>query len=332
MGAIAVPITSIPNRIRAMDAGRDLSAVADLVEQCFSGTLDPEGHGYLQQLRATARFAGLLGWASLEAPAVPLGGYVWEEERRVIGNVSLMPFTNQGKRCYLIANVAVHPDFRGRGIGSALTRQALEHARSHHAATAWLQVREDNPSAVHIYRTLGFHEHTRRTTWVSNGSGAPAFFVAPPPAQALPLGGRVSIGPRLSQHWGDQLAWLDALYPRELSWHLPCDRTLLAPGLEGFLQRLLALNFPRHWAATQDGRPLGVLSWRGALDGEDTLWLAAPEGCAQGVVSALLRQARRDLAGRRALNLNLPAGLAAQAVAASGFGERHTLIWMSLDL
>ena len=63
---------------------------------------------------------------------MPPAGLVWKEDspdgggRRLVGNLSLIPIGLQGKRGYLIANVAVHPDFRGRGIGRELTTTALE--------------------------------------------------------------------------------------------------------------------------------------------------------------------------------------------------------------
>ena len=58
----------------------------------------------------------------------------------------------------MIANVATHPEYRGRGIARALTMTALDHARYHNAVATWLQVRDDNPDAIHIYKTCGFEE------------------------------------------------------------------------------------------------------------------------------------------------------------------------------
>ena len=37
-------------------------------------------------------------------------------------------------------------------------------------AAVWLQVRDDNPSAIHIYETHGFKERMRRTNWYSGPS------------------------------------------------------------------------------------------------------------------------------------------------------------------
>jgi ribosomal protein S18 acetylase RimI-like enzyme len=92
---------------------------------------------------------------------------VWEEAGQLVGNLSMIPISVQGKRSYMIANVATHPDYRGRGIATALTYTAVRHAQEHGTSSVWLQVRDDNPSAIHIYVTQGFEERLRRTTWYS---------------------------------------------------------------------------------------------------------------------------------------------------------------------
>ena len=37
-----------------------------------------------------------------------------------------------------------------------LTKRALQHAREHNGKSVLLQVREDNPGAIHLYDSLGF--------------------------------------------------------------------------------------------------------------------------------------------------------------------------------
>ena len=315
--------------LRRLDARRDLAAVADLVELCFNDTLDPEGRSYLKQMRQAAQHARLIGWAdSLSHEAgMPPAGLVWEEDspdgggRRLVGNLSLIPIGLQGKRGYLIANVAVHPDFRGRGIGRELTTTALELARSRGAPAAWLQVRDDNPPAIHIYETVGFKQRARRTSWVTTAE--------------IPAGGRPNgapVGPRVvsrqASHWPEQRAWLRAIYPAELSWHLPLDWKALPPGIEGMLYRFLIWQYPRHWAVLQGSRLAGLLTWVGSSGHADRLWLAAPAEIDEEAMVALLTAARRGLPRTRPLALNLPAGMSAPALRRAGFGTQQTLIWM----
>jgi ribosomal protein S18 acetylase RimI-like enzyme len=311
--------------LRPLDARRDLAAVADLVELCFSDTLDPEGRNYLKQMRQAAQHASLVGWANSLYPeaSLPPAGLVWVEgnpgagSQRLVGNLSLIPINLQGKRGYLIANVAVHPDFRGRGIGRNLTTAGLEMARKRGAPAAWLQVRDDNPGAVHIYETAGFKERARRSAWLTTAEIPPG---GPSPG--------LNIVSRHSNHWPQQKAWLSALYPAELSWHLPLDWKALQPNLGGTLYRLLTWYSPRHWAVLQDNRLEGVLTYAHSTGQTDHLWLAAPPDADPEALFELLKATRRSLPRRRPLALNLPAGMAAQALRNAGFSTHQTLIWM----
>jgi ribosomal protein S18 acetylase RimI-like enzyme len=315
----------IRQHLRPLDARRDLVAVADLVELCFNDTLDPEGRNYLKQMRQAAQHAALIGWANSLYPdgSMPPVGLVWVDgdpqagEARLVGNLSLIPINLQGKRGTLIANVAVHPDFRGRGIGRALTVAGLEMARKRGVPAAWLQVRDDNPSAIHIYKTCGFLERARRSSWVTTAdipSGSPAY--------------GANITSRQPDHWPQQKAWLSTLYPKELSWHLPLDWKALDPDLPGSFYRLFTWYFPRHWAVLQDNRLAGMLTYAQSSGQTDYLWLAAPPEANQQALFELLRAARRSLPRRRPLSLNLPASMAAQALRSAGFSTHQTLIWM----
>ena len=313
------------NHLRQLDARRDLGAVADLVELCFSDTLDPEGRNYLKQMRQAAQHAALVGWANSLYPenSMPPSGLVWEEHdpktggQQLVGNLSLIPIHMQGKRAYLIANVAVHPDFRGRGIGRALTTAGLEQARKRGASAVWLQVRDDNPSAIHIYEAVGFKERARRSTWLTSGEMSP---------NGTPPG--LSIARRQSSHWAQQKSWLSALYPAELSWHLSLDWKALPPDLGGKLYRLLAWYYPRHWAALHTHQLAAVLTYIRSSGYADNLWLAAPADVSETVLVGLLTAARRSLQRSRPLALNLPAGMATQALHQAGFSTHQTLIWM----
>ena len=115
MSSITVPVNTKEHpHVRPLNVIRDLSVVADLIELCFAPTMDNEGQRYLSDMRRASRDDGFLNWASrvTETTSLPLTGYVWEQNGRIIGNASLIPFRDKGKRVYLIANVAVHPDHR----------------------------------------------------------------------------------------------------------------------------------------------------------------------------------------------------------------------------
>ncbi|MBT2385108.1 GNAT family N-acetyltransferase [Streptomyces sp. ISL-11] len=59
-------------------------------------------------------------------------------------------------RRLLIADLRVAPAHRGRGVGSALMRRALEQGRELGARAAWLEVTSVNAPAVRAYRRMGF--------------------------------------------------------------------------------------------------------------------------------------------------------------------------------
>lgn len=55
-----------------------------------------------------------------------------------------------------VGNLAVRAEARGKGIGEALLRKALDHARAHSLALATLEVRITNEAAIRLYDKFGF--------------------------------------------------------------------------------------------------------------------------------------------------------------------------------
>ena len=322
--AIVNPLPVDSGRLRPFDVRRDLKPVADLVELCFRDTLDQNGQRYLKQMRDAARHGGLLSWAGgfAEQASLPMTGFVWEEDGRVVGNLTLIPFHHEGRRIYLIANVAVHPDYRRRGIARALTLAGVDHARSHRAASVWLHVRQDNEVAVQLYQSLGFIERAVRTTWRSRQDGSALFSETGKVAPAY------AIGPRRRVHWPQQHAWLERLYPPELAWHFPLKIHALRADLSGSIYRLLVGASARHWVAQREKHLAGVLTWQSFHTSADVLWLATPPEAEDEAIYQLLRCARRGLSPRRPLALDFPAGLGSEAIRRAGFHAQTTLVWM----
>jgi ribosomal protein S18 acetylase RimI-like enzyme len=330
MSTLTNYLTSSPatGHLRPFDVRRDLGPVADLVERCFADTLDAEGERYLQQMRSAANNPTFMRWAAAAAEwaSIPLSGYVWEEAGKLVGNISLIPFNVLGQRFYLIANVAVHPNYRRQGIARSLTIQSIKHSRQRGAPATWLHVREGNVAAIDLYRSLGFVERARRTTWHSQ-PGAPPAVLAP----------QINIVSRSSQHWKNQQVWLRAAYPPEVTWHLQINFKSLRPGLVGALLRMVNSSPIRQWSAVRQGELLGVLTWQSNRGFADNLWLAAPTqprdpALSNEAISALLAYARQHLSPRKLLTLDYPAHQASEVIQPAGFREHQTLIWMSLSL
>ncbi len=55
-----------------------------------------------------------------------------------------------------ILNIAVDPDYRRKGIGSALMKNLLGESKTLSARAITLEVRESNTAAVHLYERAGF--------------------------------------------------------------------------------------------------------------------------------------------------------------------------------
>ena len=309
-----------PSHLRPFELRRDLRAVADLVELCFGSRLDADGREYLRQMRA-ASAAGWMGWASaaVDRVSMPMSGFVWEEDGRLVANLSLLPVHAQGQRGYLIANVATHPDYRRRGIARDLTQAALDHLRRRGIPWCWLQVDEDNPPAQLLYQQMGFAEVARRTTWHS----APSL-----PVESAPTPSGYKIAPRKSADWPQQRAWLERVYPDQITWHLPLRLNLLQPGLGSALNRFLNDRQVRQWSLRRGAELVAVLAWQSSFRQADWLWLAAAPEHEEAAVLSLLSVARRSLPPRRALAVDYPAGRAVEALGAAGFRAHQTLIWM----
>lgn len=307
--------------LRLFDARRDLGPVADLIELCFRDTLDPDGRRYLQRMRSIATQPRLLRWAASSADwsNVPFLGYVWEQDGTLVGNASLIPYKVHGKRFYLIANVAVHPDYRRQGIARQLTLQAVHHARQRQAPSVWLHVRQENESASRLYRELGFLERARRTTWICKDE-----------ANKYPELSQVKITWSRRHHWNAQRYWLLQNYPPELSWHMSFEPEVLNPGLRGMVHRILKQAYIQQWSAVKGKEWLGSVSWQFTAGYTNLLWLSVPPHTDDHVTRELLLYARQNNSSKRPLALDYPAGQFAAAIQSAGFTSHQTLIWMEM--
>jgi [ribosomal protein S18]-alanine N-acetyltransferase len=67
-----------------------------------------------------------------------------------------------------ILNLAVAPEFRRRGVGSALLRAGLNALRHRRVDEVFLEVRESNRSAQSLYTTHGFRPVGQRAAYYRN--------------------------------------------------------------------------------------------------------------------------------------------------------------------
>lgn len=305
--------------IRPLNVLRDLPAVADLIELCFLSTMDNDGQRYLSDMRRASHDDSFLNWAShmAETASMPLMGYVWEQDGRIVGNASLIPFRDHGRRIFLVANVATHPDYRRQGIGRALTERAMHHAHDKNASAIWLHVRDDNPGAIQLYEGLGFKEIVRRTAWYA----IPDRYVDVPQTD-------IQIAPRQPRFWLQQLDWLRRLYPESMNWYHSWNFNALKPGIWNWVYLLFVDFNIKQWAAVRKDQLLATLTWMPSGGRSESLFVAAGETPDAEALTQLLIHARRYLSNHTSLTLDYPAGEMTDAIRAAGFRVRRTLLWM----
>ena len=329
MSTITTTLASSTRHLRPFDIRRDLDPVADLVETCFAETLDEDGKRYVRQMHSAARNPGYLRWASAVADhtSIPLSGLVWEENGKVVGNLSLIPFLNQGRQFYLIANVAVDPEYRRQGIARALTEAAIEQVRNRGVGAVWLHVREENTPAYNLYTSLGFVKKACRTTW--DFSPRNVVNLAP---NTRDQDGEIKVGKVQPMHWPQQRAWMQAIYPPELTWHIPLNLNAMRSDVWGALYRFFSGMVIKQWAAVQDQQLLGVLVWRPQSSRADQLWVAAAPEQEDVAISALLAHLIKVMPDRSRMVLDYPARQGNLAFSEAGFRIQQTLIWMEVKL
>lgn len=147
------------NGIRPFDIGQDLRPVAELIANAFAHELDQRGISALREMRVMSHFSSVIKILNRSTGEFDdyFGGFVWVEEGKVVGNVTVQRAERSGGR-WQIANVAVAPIYRGRGISRQLMQRALNHIRDEGGKHAVLQVYENNFVARSLYQSLGFEE------------------------------------------------------------------------------------------------------------------------------------------------------------------------------
>ncbi|MFZ4826644.1 MAG: GNAT family N-acetyltransferase [Phototrophicaceae bacterium] len=164
--------------LRPINLSTDLGQLADLIEHAFRQTMDASGKAAIQEMRHLSKIGGglrLFGGLNNLAQGISLG-FVWVENHQIVGNVSIYPapdLPSDMGRTYIIANVAVYPDCRGKGIASRLMEASLQHIHERGGRRILLQVDMDNNVAHHLYHKMGFRDERAWIQWRRRGMVAP---------------------------------------------------------------------------------------------------------------------------------------------------------------
>ncbi len=319
----------LPTGLRPMDPARDLAAIARVIEVAFSEELSPGGHLVMRDLYLLNTLSPLLWVLSRAMPSLYdyLGGFVWEEDGRVVANVTLTRADNSGNQ-WIISNVAVLPTYRRRGIARALVEAAINHSRTKGGTRVLLQVRSDNPGAKRLYEELNFHYLESVTEMVAERVPTNQFL--PPP--------NVDIIAPVANRWHEAYDVARAAVPLAVQRMRPLrTQSFRVPQRSiGEMVRDLFIGAPRErWWAQVDGRVAALLTIerRPLHQSEQVEIMIHPQAIGH-VETALINKLTERLNGHRTVRATLAAelGEARQLLRSIGFRESRTLDHMMLDL
>ena len=139
--------------IRAYETGDDLHALTDLIHA-----------GYASQAQAGLRYWGTHQSVDDTRSRFASGlGLVAQRDGRYIGTILVKPpqpdsivQIYRDPHTWSIAQYAVHPDFKGRGVGRELHERAVQLARSCGARTMALDTAAPAERLIAMYRRWGY--------------------------------------------------------------------------------------------------------------------------------------------------------------------------------
>lgn len=229
--------TLIQDGIRPVNLRADLGAIATLLEICFED-MDSSGRAAVREMRVLARSNVLLTVVQGMDRMLKglMQGFVYMEDRQIVGNVSLYP--SGYDQTWVIANVAVHPDYRRRGIAQKLCEAALQRISGWQGQAAILQVDGHNFTAQRVYQRLGFYPEASFTRWRWRGDDVP-----------LPLPNMPDITYRSLQEWRRAFELAQYVRPTQLGWLRPTHESVFRPGVLKTLTHFLSSTTQEQWVA-----------------------------------------------------------------------------------
>ncbi|MCB0112993.1 MAG: GNAT family N-acetyltransferase [Caldilineaceae bacterium] len=314
--------------VRPFDIGRDLRPVARLIAIAFADELDESGEAALRELRILGHMSGLIRLLTRSTGELQdvFNGFVWVEDGELVGNVTVQRANNNSGR-WQIANVAVLPKFRGRGISRILMDTALDYVQEMGGTWSVLQVRANNDIARGLYERMGFE----------NMGGATELFAVRPPRD-VERRGEVALQSYDGAHsqmlydlaTSQQTAesqWWRAV--RKADFEIPLEQRMgewfnQIAGREQIYRRAVREYEARFEAALQ----LKARRWRGVH--EIDLW-SRPDAADENqrtLITWALAQLQRYPVWPIKVNLTTSQTAAKDLLLHHGFEERHTLLTM----
>jgi len=138
----------------------DLDWVIRVNRECL-----PENYTALFFINLYKRFPGTFIVAEADGEIV---GYIMCRIETGIPSFKLLGIRKKGH----VISVAVLPSHHRKGIGYALIREAMQAMVNYNAKECYLEVRESNLSAIHLYKKLGFETARTLRNYYADGEDA----------------------------------------------------------------------------------------------------------------------------------------------------------------
>lgn len=162
--AATITQADAPGHLRKMKLG-EFDRFIELIETAFAEDQAREGRNFRDEIRSLDQLLPLFKIMFAVSPSFENYFYtlVWDVDGHFAAAVTISRQGSDAQRWY-IANVATHPDYRGRGLARTLVNAALDRIRAQGGRYALLDVRADNEPAYRLYRSLDFLHLETNTT------------------------------------------------------------------------------------------------------------------------------------------------------------------------
>lgn len=321
---ITVPSDQKYTGPRPINVNRDIPGIVDLLRRVFGESLDGEERQIFGDTTGRPDFL-----MRFDPSASRLsGGYVWEADGRIIGNVTLLPTKIWGR--YLIANVAVHPSYRGQGIARALMNAATRSVQERHGYSILLQVVKGNLPAIGLYQSLGYVELGNMNTWTVSATRLRQL-------NKTSVGPSVDIRPLAGRLWRAAYELDTSRVPADLNWPEPLQPDAYKSGVIRRLGDFFSGRQQEVWvAADSSGHLAGLASIISEVGRANLVSVRVRSDCVGTLERPLLAKVVRRLAyiPRRVVRVDHPEDDLPmnEQLQEANFTVQRTLTHMRLDV
>lgn len=332
---VAAPLSYSSGRTsgpRPINLRNDIPQVLALLNLVFRTSRASDANHVLNRMSLAQQPWFILRLRQWVEGTVP--GYVWEESGSIVGNVSVLTTRMKGR--FLVANVAVHPQFRRQGIARNLMETVVQHVGERGGRELFLQVRQDNEAAIGLYESINFEQLGSMTSWYSSFRQFRLLPVSVS-SQSPDHHGEFFIRPLRSREWREAYALDTAVVHPDLNWPEPLPDDHYRGSLWRWFSNVLNARQAETWVAeADDGRLAGLAAIQSEWGRLHTLSLRAlPEwrgAVEQPLLAKLLRRLQHMY--RRNIRIDHPADdeVSGELLRRANFVPRRTLTTMALTI